>query len=801
LKLSLNWLKDYIDLEGISTDEIISKLTMSGLEVESVIDQNEIYKNIIVGSVKAKAKHPNADKLSLCTISSGSEEFQVICGAPNVEEGQKIVFAKIGAVIPKGNFKINKAKIRGTESFGMICSEAELELSDNHEGIIVLENDAAEGTPISKALNLDDVILEIGITPNRPDALSHIGAARDLAALFRKEIKIPEIILKNSEKNIEEFASIEIEDFENCPRYSSTIICDVTIKESPDWLKTRLKNIGLRPINNIVDVTNYVMYECGQPLHAFDLENLSGHKIIVKSTEEKTKFTTLDSKERDLPADTLMICDAEKPVAIAGVMGGENSEINANTKNILIESAYFKASSVRKTAKHLNLSTEASYRFERGTDPNNTLFAAKRAAQLIAEVAGGKVAEGSLDIYPNKIEAKEIPVRFEKITRLLGYHIPEQKVEEIFKYLGFKILLSSEKELRVKVPTFRPDIEREVDLIEEAARINGYDNIPAVSKIAITLEEKYDESSLSDKAWEVAIALGFSEMITNPLQSEKLSSLIGKKIPILNPLSMDMAYLRTSLIPGALNIAANNIKVGEKDLALFEIGEVFNKNTDGEIESFEHISETKTMIFLLSGKSTNKDWHTEEQNYSFFHLKGFLEEFVNKFSLDNVPEDLYYHGADSIYAYHLMKKIKDNTLLKAGRVSDKVLKQFEIEQDVFAAEINLTELKDFEKLKPQYETPLKYPKITRDFAFIFDDTTSFREVFNHIRNESSKLLKSIKLFDLFESDTLGAGKKSMAFKLEFYDPDRTLTESEVEKEFNHLISAVNKKFNARLRGN
>ncbi len=406
MKLSLNWLKELVDLPEISTPEIVHLLTMSGLEVEEVIDQNEIYKNFVVGYVKEKKKHPNADKLTLCTVSTNGQDYQVICGAPNVEAGQKVVFAKVGAIVPKGNFKISKAKIRGIESNGMICSEAELQLSDNHEGIMVLDEGIQEGSSISEALHLNDTLLEIAITPNRPDALSHIGVARDLAAIFKGEIKKPSADFEENEDESKNTAAIEIIDTKNCPRYSSRIVKGVTIKESPSWLKKRLKNIGLRPINNIVDVSNYIMYETGQPLHAFDLENLAGHKIVVQSTEKETTFTTLDSKERKLPPGTLMICDGAKPVAIAGVMGGENSEVTPSTKNILIESAYFNPSSIRNTSKALGLSTDASYRFESGTDPNGTIYAAERAAWLITQLAGGEVLKVCLISILNRSNRK-----------------------------------------------------------------------------------------------------------------------------------------------------------------------------------------------------------------------------------------------------------------------------------------------------------------------------------------------------------------------------------------------------------
>ena len=571
MKISLNWLKEYVDLKGISSKEIVSKLTLAGLEVEDFIDESEIYKDFIVALIKEKRKHPNADRLSLCTVYDGQNDLQVICGAPNVDKDQKVVFAPVGTIIPKGNFAISKAKIRGIESNGMICSEDELLLSDDHLGIIVLDSKLKPGTKITKALGMDDVILEIGITPNRPDALSHIGIARDIAAIFGRKLLQPKIKLKESKVRVKSSASIEIQDIVNCPRYTAKVVKDITVRESPDWLKNRITKIGLRPRNNIVDITNYVMHECGQPLHAFDLDLLNGNKIIVNSTKSDSSFTTLDSKNRKLPKGSLMICDSEKEVAIAGIMGGENSEITDSTKNILIESAYFNTSSIRKTAKNLGLSTDASYRFERGTDPNNTVFAAERTAQLISELAEGQILSGTIDVYPKKIKNKILKLRIGRINKVLGYSISEKSITSILKNLGMKIISRTIKVITVSIPTFRPDIEREIDLIEEIARIYGYDNIPTVSRISITLGEKFDESSFADNVKYIACSIGFYEMINNPLQSKELAALTGEPVKIMNPLSMDMEYLRTSLIPGALSVISQNIKYGEKDLQFFEI--------------------------------------------------------------------------------------------------------------------------------------------------------------------------------------------------------------------------------------
>lgn len=801
MKISLNWLKEYVDLSNISTDEIVSNLTMSGLEVEDVVDQNKIYQKFIVGLVKETEKHPNADKLSVCKVFDGENELQVICGAPNVKSGQKVVFAPIGTLIPNGDFEIKKAKIRGIESHGMICAEDELLLSDDHSGIMVLDEENIVGEKISEALNLNDVIFEIAITPNRPDALSHIGVARDLAAIFNRELKMPEIKLDEKGDDIAVLASVEVEDKKNCPRYVAKVVTGVQIKESPQWLKKKLENIGLRPINNIVDITNFILHEIGQPLHAFDLDRLSDNKIIVKSTKSETTFVTLDNKERKLPPNTLMICDGKKEVAIAGVMGGENSEITSSTKNILIESAYFNPSSIRKTSKALGLSTDASYRFERGTDPNITKFAAERAAQLISELADGKVAKGMIDIYPEVILPKEIKLRFSRTAKILGYDIPSEKIKTILSRLGLALKVIDEDTLLISVPTFRPDIEREIDLIEEIARVNGYDSIPTVTKINISLEKKSDDTAFDEELRQAATSLGFFEMINNPLQSEQQAKLSGNAIRIANPLSADMEYLRTSLLPGALITVAKNIRQGVKDLKLFEIGDVFNKNNDLEIKNFADFSEDQKMILLITGNNSLKSWNTSETKSDFYHIKGYVDSFIKKISLDNVLIDSYYSSVNEIYAYNYTKSFKNIVIGIGGKINSDVLKKFDIHQDVFCFEFDLTLIRLLEFKPKHYKEPLKYPKVVRDFAFIFDKSIKYLDVKNFILNKSSDLLKDVKVFDIFENEALGSDKKSIAFTLEFFDENRTLTEDEVEKDFSNLIKLISKEFNAKLRGN
>jgi len=800
MKISLSWIIEFVDLSGISTDEIVSKLTMSGLEVEDVVDQSNLYKNFIVGFVKETEKHPNADKLTVCKVFDGKDDLQVICGASNVQRGQKVVFAPVGTEIPNGNFIIKKAKIRGIESHGMICAEDELLLSDDHSGIMVLDEKLETGKPITDALNLNDVILEIAITPNRPDALSHIGVARDLAALFDRDLIIPEIKLNETNEDANKLATVVIEDNINCPRYIAKVVKDVQIKESPQWLKSRLEKIGLRPRNNIVDITNLVLHECGQPLHAFDLDKLNDNKIVVKSTKSETTFTTLDSKERKLPQDTLMICDGLREVAIAGVMGGENSEITETTKNILIESAYFHPSSIRKTSKALGLSTDASYRFERGTDPNITKYAAERCAQLISDLADGKIANGIIDVYPNVIYPKEIELRFTRTIRILGYEVPKEKIKNILSRLGLAIKVLDDDKLLVSVPTFRPDIEREIDLIEEIARINGYDNIPTVSKINITLEKKTDETEIDEKIRQAATSHGFFEMINNPLQSESVAKLTGNPIKISNPLSADMECLRTSLLSGALITVSKNIKQGVKDLKLFEIGDAFKQMSKGEIKTFLDFTETQNLLLVISGKGQNKGWNTDEKDSDFYLLKGMINSFLSKLSLDNVLIDSYYSTANEIYAYYLTKSFKEVELGRGGKLKNEVLQQFDINQDVYCFEFDLSALKSIQSNSKTYIDPLKYPKIIRDFAFILDKSIKYLDVKEFIKKKSSQLLKVVSVFDVFENDSLGTDKKSLAFSLEYFDESRTLTEEEVEKDFNNLIALITTEFNAQLRG-
>ena len=794
-------MNEYIDLSDIPVEKIALELTMAGLEVEEITDYRQVYNNFITAEVVEKEKHPNADKLSLCKVNTGREVLQIVCGAPNVAAGQKIALACEGAKIPDSDFTIKTTKLRGQLSQGMICSEAELGISNDHSGIMVLPEDTVPGIPLAEAIGYNDVVFEIGITPNRPDGLSHIGVARDLSALLNRPLKKKEdSIVRDSEKTGEKVA-IEIEDLENCPRYSAVVVKDVTIGESPVWMKNRLKMAGMRPINNIVDITNYIMLELGQPLHAFDLDNLSGSKIIVKRSNNGTKFTTLDSVERELKDSVLMICDGEKEVAIAGIMGGENSEVNGQTRNILIESAYFNPTSVRKSARYLGLSTEASYRFERGTNHEGTMNAALRAAELMEKFAGGKVLSGEIDVVSDALATKTVELRYARIEKILGYPVKEESVRNILRNLEFRLINEDSEKITVEVPGFRPDVEREIDLIEEIARINGYDNIPPVERVTSPLHSSVDYMETLNSLRAKMTGFGFNEIMNNSLQPFETSKETGDPVVLMNPLNAEMSVLRTSLIQGALDTVRRNINNGEKDLKLFETGHVISKVGE-KIEGFENIKEESALAIILTGKASHKTWSSEERYFDVFDLKGYLNSLLETY-LDTKKLSFQYHTDErGIYEYSVDVFAGEEKLGTYGKVTDIFAAKYDIKQVVFCGELFVNCIRrNSDKLR-KYVPLLKYPKIVRDMAFIFDANINYGDISGFIRINSSSLLKSVDLFDRYENEkVLGEGKVSLAFTLEFFNSERTLTEEEVEKEFSGLINKITKQFNAVLRGN
>ncbi|MCE1190292.1 MAG: phenylalanine--tRNA ligase subunit beta [Ignavibacteria bacterium] len=808
MKISLKWLQDYIDLSDISPAKLENLLTMAGLEVETMEDLSGKLQGFVVAHVQEHTKHPNADKLSVCKIFDGTEVRQVVCGAPNVAAGQKVVLALPGTIIPSNGMTIGKAKLRGVESTGMLCSERELELSEDHSGIMVLDENAVPGTPIADYMNRNDVIFEIGITPNRPDALSHYGVARDLSALLNRELKLSPYgrfeqwftkdFIEASE--VHNHASVEVLDFAKCPRYSALVVKGITIKESPAWLRNRLESIGSRSINNIVDITNFILHDIGQPLHAFDLDKLDGAKIIVKTMGTEGKFTTLDSKERTMHKDALMICDAGRPVAVAGVMGGENSEVSSETKNVLIESAYFNPGSIRKTAKSLTLSTDASYRFERGTDPGNTLFAALRAASLMAEAGEGIVVPGVIDVKEHDIELIQVTVRFARVNSILGYEVSSAQVLDIVTKLGFIVQAKTENDVTVLVPSFRPDIDREIDVIEEIARIFGYDNIPAISSIQVPMIPITDATEGLDKLRTFFTGSGFYEIISNSLVNKHIPGLENSAIQLMNPQSSDMSALRTSLVTGLLTAVQRNISVGERNLKLFETGHVFRMLSD-MITDFSDIREEEVLGAVFTGHAVEKEWYTKEiRNFDIYDVKASIINLLDKFHLSKEAVFVYTPEGNSYLDQQISVQFGTEVLITAGRLKREVIKAFDIEQEVFYLEVGVEKIKELLFRKPTFTELVKFPKMYRDFAFVFDKMVNAGDVELFIRQNSSQILRDVRVFDIFESEQLGAAKKSMAFSLEFFDEARTLTDDEVETVFSTLINKIKDNFQAVLRG-
>jgi phenylalanyl-tRNA synthetase beta chain len=799
MKISRNWLSKFIDLSDINIDTLSHTLTMAGLEVEDVVSEAKLYEHFVIAFVEEKIKHPNANKLSLCKVFNGKETLNIVCGAPNVDAGQKIVLAQVGAIVPDGGFEIKAAKIRGEESFGMICSQKELGLSDDHSGIWVLPADAPVGTPLAEYLGKTDDILEIGITPNRPDALSHIGVARDVAALFNRPVTVPQPKMNDRDANdIKKHISISIEDTFNCPRYSAKVVKGVTIGESPAWVKKALESIGLRSINNVVDITNYLLHETGQPLHAFDLALLEDKKIIVKAAQNGQEFTTLDSKKRVLDDKCLMICDGRKPVALAGVMGGENSEVTLTTKDVLIESAYFRPGSVRKTAKKFTLSTDASYRFERGVDYENTLLVAERAAEMIAEIAGGEIVPGAIDVYPQKIERVEAVLRYARVEKILGYPVAKDAVNNILEKLGIEIVSADDTAVTTRIPGFRPDIEREIDLIEEIARIYGYDNIPPIQAMTLPLTEVFDETAILDELRNYWTGIGFNEVISNSLLRTKIEEEKPKAIATLNPQSADMADLRTSLLPGLLGTIARNIAVGEKTLRIYEIGDTFIKKND-PILSFADFEEKEMLGVAITGLANRKEWYAAEKRFDFFSLKGLAEAFLQKISLDNLANDSYNHSGNYLFDYSIEKKSGSAVLLQGGKVRKEVLQKYDIDQDVYYLEFDVAAIRSAGKKGRKFTELLKFPKVTRDAAFVVEKTVQAAAIETFIKTLPLQCLKELRLFDLFEHSSLGEGKKSLAWSMVFWQESRTLTDEEVDNEFKTIIDKVIAEFHAELR--
>lgn len=807
MKISLSWLHDYISW-GVSPEELAHQLTMVGLEVESIDYLGKQFDGFVIGEVLDRQKHPNADKLTVCSVSVGKgEPLQIVCGAPNVAAGQKVAVGLIGATVPHNQhdtdgkpFILSPVKIRGVESFGMICSESELGVGNDASGILVLSNRAIPGTPLADYFGINDIVFEIGVTPNRPDCLSHIGVAREVAALFGKKIdrRIPSI--KESETEANKVAKIIINDTASCPRYTARVIRNVIIQESPDWIQRRLKAVGLRPINNVVDVTNYILMETGHPLHAFDYDLLEQHTIVVKPAQDGEKFVTLDGKERTLRQDTLMICDARKTVAVAGVMGGMNSEISRTTKNVLLESAYFSPPSIRRTAKHLGLSTDASQRFERGADPSITRYSIDRAAALIQETGGGEICRGTIDVYPKEIHPVIVPIRVGRTNALLGTSLTDSAISTLLQKIEFNIIKKDGDTLRVEVPTFRPDVEREADLIEEVARIFGYDNIPDQTRASIDGASLQATTDVADDVRDWLVGCGFNEIVTNSMQDPKFAVLGNQAfVEVKNPLGIEMSALRTSLIPGMLQTIRHNQFHGNEDLRIFEIGHVFSRSDKPDPRIMvDNIIEEEHLGMAIVGNVHLDAWDEQPRNADIFDVKGEVQTLFKKISLDK-HRFISYSTEKTLSESCITIEISNTYAGFIGVIRENVAKMFDVEGSVYVAELDLDLLRRHRNLRHEYYPIPKFPVVRRDLAFVIDSRVHVEDILRQMTESAGTMLRQAKLFDVFTGDRFGKGKKSVAFRLEFLSPERTLTDKEIDTSVGRIVADMARVFNAGLR--
>jgi phenylalanyl-tRNA synthetase beta chain len=805
MKVSQNWLKQYISFK-FTLEQFTEKLSMLGLEVESFEDLSKKYDKFVVGEVLERVKHPNADRLSVCKVNIGSTVQEVVCGAPNVAAGQKVAVALVGAVIPHNQhgddgkpFILERAKIRGIESNGMICSEQELGLGKDASGILVLDATAKIGTPLAKYLGQTDTIYEIGITPNRSDCLSHIGVAREISVLVNRKIEQPKVVLKESRTPASKFAKIEILDKEKCPRYSARVLRNIKIGPSPKWLQDILSSVGVRPINNVVDVTNYVLMETGHPLHAFDYDKLSGHKIVIKTAREGEKFVTLDGKERTLTSETLMICDAERPIAVAGVMGGANTEISSTTTNILIESAYFNPQNIRRTSKHLGLSTEASYRFERGADMNITVTAANRAAQMIQELAGGELLNGALDAYPKKRKPIIVKARVSRINSIIGTSLSKVQIISLLKKIGLIVKSSSKDELFAKVPSFRNDILQEIDVIEEVARVYGYNNIETKTHAAIDFSSNVRTDALQDELREFLIGSGFNEILTIGLQDEATMSLAGKPlIKALNPVSAEMAALRTSLVTSAIGIVKHNRNHGTKDLRLFELGNIHLLIDGKASSSTEAYQEEERILLVISGNQAPVSYGNASRVVDMLDMKGEVSALLSKFCLDNY-RFIYYDTHEVLSEPCVGIEINGTYAGFFGKIRKQIADELDIDEAVFVCEMNIRAIRDGWVRDRKFSPLPKFPSVARDLAFTVDVTLPQKNVEDVIRQVGRPLCTNVVLFDTYSGQQMGKDKKSIAYALNFQSSDHTLAEEEIDHALAKIIEAVQQQCNGVLR--
>lgn len=808
MKISLNWIKQFIKTDW-NSEQISELLTDLGLEVEGLTPFQSIkggLNGIVVGEVLTCEQHSNADRLKVTTVSIGENDpLQIVCGAPNVAAGQKVLVATIGTTLYTAEgeaWTIKKGKIRGEESHGMICAEDELGLGDSHDGIMVLDAKTEVGTLASELFEVeDDTVFEIGLTPNRADAMSHYGVARDLkAGLLQKEINLELITPSVSAFHVEKRAlkiDVEVKNKNLAPRYCGVTISDLKVEESPAWIQNRLKAIGLAPINNIVDITNYVLHELGQPLHAFDAAKVTGNKVEVKTLKSGTKFTTLDGIERELHEDDLMICNAEKPMCIAGVFGGLESGVTEETTSIFLESAYFDPVSIRKTAKRHGLNTDASFRFERGIDPNITEYALKRAALLIEEIAGGEITSDIIDIYPKKIEDFQVRLSFDNAKKLIGQEIPRETIKQILMSLDIKINNVTETGLGLTVPAFRNDVQREADVIEEILRVYGYNNIHTTQKLnaSISNTSKFEDYKLQNVIGNQLVSQGFYETMTNSLTSPNYTSLSKDLNPdhhveMLNPLSNDLSVLRQSMLFSGLESIRHNINRKRENLKLFEFGKTYHTYKDKR-------EEPKHLTLFVTGNRHAERWNSSVQPSDFYFLKGTVESIFERLGIKNIMASPI---SSDVFSEGLKLSQKKTSLVEFGLVKKSILKYFGISQNVMFANFNWDAVLNAVKTNSVTFTAIpKYPEVRRDFALLLDESVTFAEIDRIAMQTEKQLLKDVNLFDVYEGKNLPSGKKSYAVSFTLQDENKTLTDKQIDKIMNKLQANFEKQLGAELR--
>ncbi|MDH5398189.1 MAG: phenylalanine--tRNA ligase subunit beta [Cyclobacteriaceae bacterium] len=804
MRISFSWLKEYIDINQ-EPEEIAEILTATGLEVEKTAVFETItggLKGLVVGEVLACNQHPNADKLSVTQVDIGNgETVPIVCGAPNVAAGQKVVVAKVGTTIyplDHAPFQIGKAKIRGEVSMGMICAEDEIGLGDNHDGIMVLDTDLPNGTPATVHFNIsDDIVFEIGLTPNRGDATSHIGVARDLHAVTGHPVRWPDqgkFSVDNQNLDID----VIVENQEACPRYSGLTISGITVGESPQWIKDKLLAIGLNPINNVVDITNFVLHEMGQPLHAFDADEVTGNQVIVKSLPDGATFTTLDEVERKLKAHDLMICNESEGMCIAGVFGGIKSGVKESTKNIFLESAYFSPDYIRRTAQHHGLKTDASFRFERGTDPDITVTALKRAAMLIKEVAGGQISSAVKDIYPEKIPSRKVAMKYAHIDRLIGEKIDRKIIERILTRLDVKVENNTATDFTAVVPAYRSDVTREADVIEEILRIYGFNNIPVPEHTSSDFMAKFpekDPDKVQQAVTSALVANGFYEIITNSLTKPEYAEKDGLLNPqgnvkIINKLSEDLEVMRQRLLYTMMEVAAYNISHKQRDLKLFEIGKVYFKTGKG-------YGEQKQLGILMTGHADPGNWHSKSAPATFFHLSSVVRSVIEKITPRPIESRVV--TTEGPWENKLELQINNKVVAVLGKVKRETSLLLEIKQEVYYAELFWDYLSELSASEITYQEVPKFPEVKRDLSLVLDKARSYEEVKNMALKSSQGLLKRMDVFDVYEGDKIEQNKKAYAITFILQDKEKTLTDKVIDKTMAKLMRSFETQMNALIR--